>query len=305
SLSGAIGENDLLHIFDALPHETPARGVKDAREKAWSAGAYCQGTLCGLRKNTRRYPFSVKAAVKLLRAHVPHAEFSCVAIYSNTCTPFHRDRNNLAGALNYVLPLTAFTKGEIWLADEAGDTWRNTPEGRLDDLPQDDVNYLLELGFPLPGHNAVPLCDLSVSGCGDTAGMSVDCESSSPDSLHTVTFGLPYAEDEFIRAAVHAGHPRAASGGMPEHLSWCIDMLSKASPQAVIQRRSKWLSKWTKRAKEIGLDPDPTWEVADPHMAAVMSCKRLQLLDEIIAAEGYGDTNLAADMRAGFDLAGR
>ncbi|CAE7833327.1 ubiad1 [Symbiodinium sp. CCMP2592] len=92
---------------------------------------------------------------------------------------------------------------------------------------------------------------------------------------------------------------------MPEHLSWCVDMLSRASPQAVIKRRSRWLRKWTQRAKEIGLDPDPAWDIPDPHMAAVMSCKRLQLLDEIIAAEGYGDINLASDLRAGFDLVGR
>ena len=82
-------------------------------------------------------------------------------------------------------------------------------------------------------------------------------------------------------------------------------MVSRASPKAVVERRSKWLGKWTRRAKEIGIDPDPAWIIPDPHMAAVMSCKRLQLLDEIIAAEGYGDTNLASDMHAGFDLVGR
>ena len=131
SLSSPACENDLLHIFDALPHEKPARGVKDAREKAWSAGAYCQGTLCGLRKNTRCFPFSVKAAVSLLRTRLPQANFSCIAIYANTCTPFHRDRNNLAGSLNYVLPLTDFSKGEIWLADDNGEEFRNTPEGKL------------------------------------------------------------------------------------------------------------------------------------------------------------------------------
>ena len=36
----------------------------------------------------------------------------------------------------------------------------------------------------------------------------------------------------------------------------------------------------------------------------VLCKKRLQLLDEIIAAEGYEDVNLARDMWAGFDLVG-
>ena len=41
------------------------------------------------------------------------------------------------------------------------------------------------------------------------------------------------------------------------------------------------------------------------HMGRVMSCKRLALLQRIIEDEGYEDTNLAADMAAGFSLVGQ
>ena len=75
-----VTESELVQIFDALPAETPARMVDDARaarEKAWSAGAFSQGTLCGLRKNTRSFPHVVRAAVGLLRAKFPHATLIC------------------------------------------------------------------------------------------------------------------------------------------------------------------------------------------------------------------------------------
>ena len=80
----------MMQVFESLPAETPARGVRDAREKAWSAGAYSQGKLCGLRRNTKLFPNAVRMAVKLLRAHFPHATFATVAIYSNVCTPMHQ-----------------------------------------------------------------------------------------------------------------------------------------------------------------------------------------------------------------------
>lgn len=43
-------------------------------------------------------------------------------------------------------------------------------------------------------------------------------------------------------------------------------------------------------------------EVEEPHMHAVLQSKRLQMLDEIIATDGYDDMNLASDIRRGFDL---
>ncbi|CAE7217665.1 ubiad1 [Symbiodinium sp. CCMP2592] len=360
----------LLQVFDMLPAETPARGVKDAREKAWSAGAYSQGTLCGLRKNTKLFPNAVRLAVRLLRSRFPHATFATVAIYSNVCTPMHRDANNLDGSSNYVMALADFAKGGIWVQDDEGQHVRATPLGkatgrvlqvcdnphcfhctlpwegsrvvligftpnRVGSLKKDDVRVLRDLGFPLPGHPTPVSCATTTcppdhqteSGETDPVAMPVQptlvtcsaatcppdqpCKSGDTEPVagpvqqtHHATFGVPFDESEFVRAAVRAGHPSSSLSSLPDHLESCVDMLAKAPPHAVVDKRRRWLDKWTTRACEIERDPDPSWDIDDPHMKRVLCKKRLQLLDEIIAAEGYDDVNLARDIWSGFDLVG-
>ena len=115
---------------------------------------------------------------------------------------------------------------------------------------------------------------------------------------------MPYTESEFVRAAIKAGHPRSVVSSLPPHLDSCVDLLACSPPHEVIKKRQLWLERWTSRAAEIGANPDPEWGISDPHVHKVLRQKRLQLLDEIIASEGYEDTNLAHDIRAGFDLVG-
>ena len=120
-----------------------------------------------------------------------------------------------------------------------------------------------------------------------------------------MSFGVPFTESEFVSAAVKAGHRRSMVSALPAHLESCVDLLARAQPHAVVERRRQWLDKWTARAAEIGISPDPAWEIDDPHMRHVLSKKHLQLLDEIIAAEGYEDVNLARDIQSGLDLVGK
>ena len=343
--SFSLCAESLLHIFDLLPAEVPARGISDAREKAWSAGAYSHGTLCGLRRNTRLFPAVVRAAVSWLRDKVPAATFSAIAIYSNVCTPMHEDKNNLAGSLNYVVPLTTFREGGIWVQCDGGQVVRATPRGKacgnvlqvcegavefvahrfhctlpwvgsrvvligftpahLHKLQHVEKRALLDLGFPLPG------CVSKVPHALGPVDKEPSCKrarhgtsASSPHQPRVVTFGVPYTESEFVRAAIKAGHPRSVVSSLPPHLDSCVDLLARSPPHEVIRKRQQWLEQWTARAAEIGANPDPEWRISDPHMHKVLRQKRLQLLDEIIAAEGYEDTNLAHDIRAGFDLVG-
>ena len=327
----------LMQVFESLPAETPARGVRDAREKAWSAGAYSQGKLCGLRRNTKLFPNAVRMAVKLLRAHFPHATFATVAIYSNVCTPMHRDANNLEGSANYVLPLTSFANGGIWTRDANGQHIRATPAGsakgrvlqvcdgpvefdaheyhcilpwegsrvvligftpnRVASLKDAEMKVLRDLGFPLPGQPTGIVCQPDAP-CLDQPckGGSQDLAETSKQPPTSVTFGVPFSESEFVRAAVDAGHPKSLVSALPEHIESCVEMLARV--------RRRWLDKWTTRAAEIAKAPDSSWDISDSYMRHVLCKKRLQLLDEIIAAEGYEDVNLARDMWAGFDLVG-
>ena len=84
----------------------------------------------------------------------------------------------------------------------------------------------------------------------------------------------------------------------------CVDALSVMPDSWVIAKRACWLTKWTKRAREIQREPDPAWAIDDPAMYKILTQKRLQLLDEIISEEGYDDVSLARDIKDGFDLVG-
>ncbi|CAE7298793.1 unnamed protein product [Symbiodinium sp. CCMP2592] len=344
NLGARVDASSLVSIFETLPAEVPARGVDDAREKAWTAGAYSQNKLCGLRKHTRAFPRVVSAAVRYLRTCFPDACFATIAFYSNVCTPMHRDANNLEGTLNYVAPLTSFKDGGIWVQDVEGNHSRMTPCGQstgrvlqvcegpvhfdahrfhctlpwlgsrivligftprnLSSLKQSDTRLLLDLGFPLPGHSPPILPAIAAPQVDRADNPQVELAEARDREMCTLTFGVYHTESEFVRAAVKAGHPKAMVDSLPAHLESCIDLVSKAPPSAIVERRKQWLDKWTARAAEIGVRPDPIWEVEDSHMREVLRSKRLQLLDEIIASEGYEDVSLASDIRSGFDLVG-
>ncbi|CAE7626849.1 unnamed protein product [Symbiodinium sp. CCMP2592] len=257
----------------------------------------------------------------------------------------HRDANNLDGSSNYVMALTDFAKGGIWVQDDEGQhvramflgkatgrvlqvcdnpvefdahcfhctlPWEGsrvvligfTPN-RVASLKKDDVRVLRDLGFPLPGH-PVPVNCATAACPHDQPCKSGETEPVTGPVQQTqhATFGVPFDESEFVRAAVRAGHPSSSLSSLPDHLESCVDMLAKAPPHAVVDKRRRWLDKWTTRACEIERDPDPSWDIDDPHMKRVLCKKRLQLLDEIIAAEGYDDVNLARDIWSGFDLVG-
>ena len=266
--------------------------------------------------------------------------------FTPMCAPMHRDASNLEGTANYVAPLTSFEQGGIWIQDEDGEHVRTTPRGKahgrvlqvckgpvefdahqyhctlpregsrvvligftprnLASIKQADVQLLLDLGFPLPGHTPsckpVRVAHSSVQPCKSGKWPPADVPAQSSK---TMSFGVPFTESEFVSAAVKAGHRRSMVSALPAHLESCVDLLARAQPHAVVERRRQWLDKWTARAAEIGVSPDPAWEIDDPHMRHVLSKKHLQLLDEIIAAEGYEDVNLARDIQSGLDLVGK
>ena len=119
TLGGVPTASQLCALFELLPGEVPARSAGDAREKSWTSGAYVKGGCVGLRKNAREFPASTSALTRFMKAKVPLAKFSAVAVFSNIQTPLHRDANNLTGSLNYIVSLTKFKGGGVWLEDDA------------------------------------------------------------------------------------------------------------------------------------------------------------------------------------------
>ena len=347
SLSGQPNMEEVCCLFDLVPGEKPARGgidIKDAREKAWTTGAYVHGGVSGLRRNAVLFPETTRAILRhvlpRLRSIFGHVTFSALAIFSNVMTPLHADTNNAKGLPNYVLPLSVFKGGGVWLEQEGGPVevmrggsklhgivlpvdsgpcaflpdarhctqdWEGsrivcvcfTPAG-FQRLSSEDVDHLVSLGFPLAKSATERVQPAEAS---QRSGLHRSSGKATAEEEHA--FGMYYSEAEFVREAVCVGHPRSLCGALPYHIADAVEALASRPHHEVRARRNRWLSRWTKRAAEIQANPDPKWNVSDKAMARVLCKKRLQLLHEIIAEEGYPDGDLAHDIHKGFDLVGR
>ena len=347
SLSGQPNMEEVCCLFDLVPGEKPARGgidIRDAREKAWTTGAYVHGGVSGLRRNAVLFPETTRAILRhvlpRLRSIFGHVTFSALAIFSNVMTPLHADTNNAKGLPNYVLPLSVFKGGGVWLEQEGGPVevmhggsklqgivlpvdsgpcaflpdarhctqdWEGsrivcvcfTPAG-FQRLSSEDVDHLVSLGFPLAKSATERVQPAEAS---QRSGLHRSSGKATAEEEHA--FGMYYSEAEFVREAVCMGHPRSLCGALPYHIADAVEALASRPHHEVRARRNRWLSRWTKRAAEIQANPDPKWNVSDKAMARVLCKKRLQLLHEIIAEEGYPDGDLAHDIHKGFDLVGR
>ena len=341
------GPADVPRVDPVSPAARSGPGVRDAREKSWTAGAHNHGSMSGLRRNTSAFPNATRAVLRhtlpRLKAKFGHVSFGALDLFCNIKTPLHADVRNAKGELNYVSPLCAFRDGEIWVEQPQGpdklahgDTilegynmpvakgpcsfnpahrhctldWEGsrivcvcfTPD-RLEALTRAEALVLSDLGFPLRSRIGVESRDPTTS-LPSPAPSSMTIESSAPQA-EDVAFGVYFSEAEFVREATLLGHPRSLCGCLPDHIADAVHALVSHSHHEIRSRRHRWLSKWTKRASEIRADPDPEWAIKDEAMSGVLSKKRLQLLREIIQAEGYADKDLARDIHRGFDLVGR
>ncbi|CAE7353254.1 unnamed protein product, partial [Symbiodinium sp. CCMP2456] len=124
-----LTREQILRLFERLPREEPPRKPDDDRQcSSFTTGAYCKGSLVGLRHNTVALPFATTVLTKYLQQLAPGFLASAISIFENVRTPVHRDARN-AHQPNLVAPLSAFTGGQIWQEQEGGDAWEDTPDG--------------------------------------------------------------------------------------------------------------------------------------------------------------------------------
>ena len=93
--------------------------------------------------------------------------------------------------------------------------------------------------------------------------------------------------------------------GISDEVRDAIYDVSHLHPAQIILRRKKWLHKWLCLAKDLGVEDEKMKSGASPERLVILKPKRLALLKNIIAAEGYPDTGLADDIARGFDLVGK
>ncbi|CAE7474049.1 RE2 [Symbiodinium sp. CCMP2592] len=81
-------------------------------------GHFCSPYSTGLTKVTRQRPELVKVLCRAMSEAHPNATFSAVSVLGNGQQRCHHDLVNEKGTLNYLLPLSRFKGGGLWIEDE-------------------------------------------------------------------------------------------------------------------------------------------------------------------------------------------
>ena len=123
-------------------------------------------------------------------------------------------------------------------------------------------------------------------------------------SAPTGFFGVRWTPEQFLKQAVHVGHPFSNFSGLPTEVSAaCFDVASLSRVDIVNNRCSK-LGEWVKLAKTLQPEELRQKELMPAERRRILEGKKLLLMRHIIDAEGYDDKTLVDDVANGFSLVG-
>ena len=123
SLAASIAKptpEDIQTVLRLLPTETPARGVAGDSTHSFTVGAFSKGGRVGVRANTRSFPAVTQMLTRFVRSRDPNRVFGAIACFTNLEADFHSDVNNDARFHNWIVPLSRFAQGGIWVEQEGG-----------------------------------------------------------------------------------------------------------------------------------------------------------------------------------------
>ena len=121
-VSGQVRMSVWELLCDCLPAGDLRREASTDRTSGLSfcSGAYSQGPLFGLHRNTTLFLWVTLLINKYIRS-CTHETFTSFALQRNTTMSAHRDINNDPDSVNVVLPYSTFRGGGLWLESPGGD----------------------------------------------------------------------------------------------------------------------------------------------------------------------------------------
>ena len=96
----------LVQLLALLPHERDSRGIDPNASHVFAAGAFVQGGVYGLRKQTDRFTLSVSMICRFFKHYMPAHTFTSVLLQQGVVTSPHRDSHNAEGSSNLLVSLT-------------------------------------------------------------------------------------------------------------------------------------------------------------------------------------------------------
>lgn len=122
--------------------------------------------------------------------------------------------------------------------------------------------------------------------------------------LHLVTRGVPRSADQFVQAAIEAGHPRQHKLDVPLFLKEVIEQNFNEQRFNLPAHRVKVLGMWLERCIALQSEEDKVKVGMTVERRQVLEKKRFKLFEEMLAHYEYPDQTLARSAVEGFHLVG-
>ena len=118
-----------------------------------------------------------------------------------------------------------------------------------------------------------------------------------------IKVGVPREPQQFICAAVEAGHPRFLLARLSSESSIAVDHLLGDAKNLTLLRTG-FLKKWMRRAGELQQEEERVHESLPEHLRLVLRGKRLLLWREMLAELNYPDLKVIDEVLKGFPMTG-
>ena len=126
-----VDESVVEHLFELLPDQRISRKTTVSSEhagsppKAWASGVYRHGGVLGVRNSTKDYPLATKVVNLFIQEKLgEQACWSTFSMHRNLNVKKHRDSHNARDKVSYLIPVSNFKDGGLWVqlkADEEAD----------------------------------------------------------------------------------------------------------------------------------------------------------------------------------------
>ena len=119
-----------------------------------------------------------------------------------------------------------------------------------------------------------------------------------------MAWGIPRLPEEFVKAAMAAGHPCKNEFALPQAIQHAIDANARRESADLAKNRALFFRKWAARAKELEPDEAKLKANMPSHIASILAPKKLLLWREIMVDLEYPDVSVFDEVVQGFSLTG-
>ena len=116
----------LQRLYDMLPVTVPTRACQDQTGSSpdsgssFTVGGYSHASFHGLRRYTKKYPWTGALLASIVRSIHPAHRFTTISLINNVQSLMHTDSHNDEDTCNLILPFSTFSEGGLWIENPRG-----------------------------------------------------------------------------------------------------------------------------------------------------------------------------------------